>query len=48
MRRAMPYNSPRTLADNEVYALTAYECQDAAAGKMPNHDNFILPYPDRI
>jgi cytochrome c len=24
IRRAMPYNAPRSLADNEVYALTAY------------------------
>src|SRR5262249_55573389 len=24
IRRAMPYNAPRSLSDNEVYALTAY------------------------
>jgi S-disulfanyl-L-cysteine oxidoreductase SoxD len=62
IRRAMPYNAPRTLADNDVYALTAYilalnkligenDVMDAKTlpqVKMPNRDNFILPYPDRI
>src|SRR5215469_7803433 len=61
-RRAMPYNAPRSLTDNEVYALTAYilslnkligenDVMDAKTlpqVKMPNRDNFILPYPDRI
>ncbi len=61
-RRAMPYNAPRSLSDNEVYALTAYilsqnkligenDVMDAKTlpqVKMPNRDNFILPYPDRI
>ena len=61
-RRGMPYNAPRTLTDNEVYALTAYilslnkligenDVMDAKTlpqVKMPNRDNFILPYPDRI
>jgi cytochrome c len=61
-RRGMPYNAPRTLTDNEVYALTAYilslnkligenDVMDAKSlpqVKMPNRDNFILPYPDRI
>ena len=61
-RRAMPYNAPRTLTDNETYALTAYilslnkligenDVMDAKTlpqVKMPNRDNFILPYPDRI
>ncbi len=61
-RRAMPYNAPRTLTDNEVYAVTAYilslnkligenDVMDAKTlpqVKMPNRDNFILPYPDRI
>ena len=61
-RRGMPYNAPRSLTDNEVYALTAYilslnkligdnDVMDAKAlpqVKMPNRDNFILPYPDRI
>ena len=62
IRRAMPFNAPRTLGDNEVYALTAYvlslnkligenDVMDAKTlpqVKMPNRDNFILPYPDRI
>jgi cytochrome c len=62
IRRAMPYNAPRSLSDAEVYALTAYilalnkligdnDVMDAKTlpqVKMPNRDNFILPYPDRI
>jgi cytochrome c len=62
IRRAMPYNAPRSLTDNEVYALTAYilvlnklitenDVMDAKTlpqVKMPNRDNFVLPYPDRI
>ena len=62
IRRAMPYNAPRSLADAEVYALTAYilslnkligenDAMDAktlAQVKMPNRDNWIMPYPDRI
>jgi cytochrome c len=62
IRRAMPYYAPRSLKDDEVYALTAYilslnkliggdDTMDAKTlpqVKMPNRDNFILPYPDRI
>jgi S-disulfanyl-L-cysteine oxidoreductase SoxD len=62
IRRAMPYNQPRSLKDDEVYALTAYilslnkligenDVMDAKTlpqVKMPNRDNFIMPYPDRI
>ena len=62
VRRAMPYNMPRSLSDDEVYALTAYllalnkligdgDVMDAKAlpqVKMPNRDNFIMPYPDRL
>lgn len=62
IRRAMPATSPRTLKDDDVYALTAYilslnkiikedEVMDAKnlpVVKMPNRDNFILPYPERI
>ena len=58
----MPFNMPRSLPDDEVYALTAYilslnkligenDVMDAKTlpqVKMPNRDNFILPYPDRI
>jgi S-disulfanyl-L-cysteine oxidoreductase SoxD len=61
-RRAMPYNMPRSLTDDEVYALTAYilalnnfigqdDVMDANTlpkVKMPNRDNFIMPYPDRL
>jgi cytochrome c len=53
---------PRSLAADEVYALTAYilslnkligenDVMDAKTlpqVKMPNRDNFIMPYPDRI
>ena len=62
VRRSMPYNMPRSLPDDEVYALTAYilslnkligenDVMDAKTlpqVKMPNRDNFIIPYPDRI
>ena len=62
IRRAMPYNQPRSLTGDEVYALTAYilslnkligenDVMDAKTlpqVKMPNRDNFIPPYPDRI
>jgi cytochrome c len=61
-RRAMPYYMPRSLSDDEVYALTAYilaankligdnDVMDAKSlpqVKMPNRDNFIMPYPDRL
>jgi cytochrome c len=61
-RRGMPYNAPRSLTDDEVYATTAYilslnkligenDVMDAKTlpqVKMPNRDNFIMPYPDRI
>jgi S-disulfanyl-L-cysteine oxidoreductase SoxD len=62
VRRAMPYNMPRSLRDDEVYALTAYllalnkligegdvvDAKSLPQVKMPNRDNFIMPYPDRI
>jgi cytochrome c len=58
----MPYNAPRSLKDDEVYALTAYilslnkligendtiDAKTLPQVKMPNRDNFIMPYPDRI
>jgi cytochrome c len=61
-RRGMPYNAPRSLKDDEVYALTAYilalnkligpnDVMDANTlpkVKMPNRDNYIAPYPDRM
>jgi S-disulfanyl-L-cysteine oxidoreductase SoxD len=62
IRRGMPFQSPRSLTDDEVYALTAYilalnkligendviDAKTLPQVKMPNRDNFTLPYPDRI
>jgi len=62
IRRAMPWQQPRTLSDDEVYALTAYifaenkligasdvmSAKTLPQVKMPNRDNFILRFPDRI
>ena len=62
IRRAMPYNAPRSLKDDEVYALTAYLLSlNKVIGegevmnkdtlpkvKMPNRDNFIIRFPERI
>jgi S-disulfanyl-L-cysteine oxidoreductase SoxD len=62
IRRAMPYSQPRSLSDQEVYALTAYllaankligendEMNKTSLPKvqMPNRDNFIIRFPDRI
>ena len=62
IRRAMPYNAPRSLSDNEVYALTAYLLNlNKVIGpndtmnkdtlpkvKLPNADNFIIRFPERI
>jgi S-disulfanyl-L-cysteine oxidoreductase SoxD len=62
IRRAMPFNAPRSLSDDEVYALTAYilainkligeqdvmDAKTLPTVKMPNRDNFIIPYPDRM
>ena len=62
IKRSMPYQMPRTLTDNEVYALTAYilslnkiigdndvmNAETLPKVKMPNRDNFIIRYPDRI
>ena len=62
VRRAMPWTSPHTLTDDEVYALCAYlfaannlipedevmNAQTLPKVKMPNHDNFIIRFPDRI
>ena len=53
---------PRSLTDDEVYALTAYilaenkligandtmNAQTLPKVKMPNRDNFIIRFPDRI
>lgn len=62
IRRAMPFNQPRTLSGDDVYALTAYllainkiigdadvmNAQTLPQVKMPNRDNFIIRFPDRI
>src|SRR5262249_1587602 len=62
VRRAMPFQSPRSLSDDEVYAITAYilalnkligendviDAKTLPQVKMPNRDNFTMPYPDRI
>lgn len=62
IRRAMPWPSPRTLSDDEVYALSAYilagnklidkdavmDAKSLPQVKMPNRDNFIVKFPDRI
>jgi S-disulfanyl-L-cysteine oxidoreductase SoxD len=62
IRRAMPFNAPRSLSDDEVYALTAYilaenkligasdvmNAETLPNVKMPNRDNFIIRFPDRI
>lgn len=62
VRRAMPFNMPRTLTNDEVYAITAYllainkiigendvmNAETLPKVKMPNRDNFIIRFPDRI
>jgi S-disulfanyl-L-cysteine oxidoreductase SoxD len=62
IRRAMPFTQPRSLTDQEVYALVAYllaenkligegdEMNAATLPKvrMPNRDNFVVQFPDRI
>jgi hypothetical protein len=62
IRRAMPWPTPHTLSDDEVYALCAYlfaannlipqdqvmNAETLPKVKMPNHDNFIIRFPDRI
>jgi len=62
IRRAMPWPTPHTLSDDEVYALCAYlfaankligpdetmNAQSLPKVKMPNRDNFIIKFPDKI
>jgi cytochrome c len=62
IRRAMPWPTPRTLSDDEVYSLCAYllaankligendvmNADTLPKVKMPNKDNFIIKFPDRI
>ena len=61
-RRAMPWPSPRTLTNDQVYALAAYilalnkiigeedvmNAETLPKVKMPNRDNFIIKFPDRL
>ena len=61
-RRAMPFNQPRTLTADDIYATTAYllflnkiigendvmDAKTLLAVKMPNRDNFIIRFPDKI
>ena len=62
VRRAMPWNMPRTLTDQEVWDVVAYilagnkiideqavmDAKTLPQVKMPNRDNFIIRFPDRI
>jgi len=62
IRRAMPLNQPRSLTDQEVYALVAFllaenkligENDEINAStlprvRMPNRDNFVVQFPDRM
>jgi S-disulfanyl-L-cysteine oxidoreductase SoxD len=62
IRRAMPFTQPRSLTDDEVYALVAYILaenkligQDDEMNattlpkvRMPNRDNFVVQFPDRM
>jgi cytochrome c len=62
IRRAMPWPQPRSLSNEEVYALCAYilslnkligendtmDAQTLPKVKMPNRDNFIIKFPDKI
>jgi hypothetical protein len=43
-RRAMPWPQPKTLANDEVYALTAYILPKVA---MPNRNAFVSRYPEK-
>ena len=61
-RRAMPWQQPKSLTNDEVYAVTAYilslnkiigdndvmNAQTLPKVKMPNRDNFIIRFPERI
>ena len=58
----MPYSAPRSLTDQEVYALTAYiltlngligendtlTAETLPKVQMPNRDNFVIRFPERI
>jgi mono/diheme cytochrome c family protein len=62
IRRSMPYTQPRSLGDDEVYALVAYllagnkviggtdeiNATTLPQVRMPNRDNFVVQFPDRM
>jgi cytochrome c len=62
VRRAMPWVQPRSLTNDEVYAIVAYifaenkligandvmNAQTLPKVKMPNAENFIIRFPDRL
>lgn len=62
IRRAMPWQQPRSLTNDEVYALTAYifalnkligeddtmNAQTLYKVRMPNHDGFIVRFPEKM
>jgi hypothetical protein len=62
IRRAMPFTQPRSLTDQEVYALVAFilaenklisdndvmNAETLPKVRMPNRDNFVVQFPDRI
>jgi len=62
IRRAMPWPNPRTLSNDDVYALCAYifslnklsgendvmNAETLPKVKMPNRDNFIIKFPERL
>ncbi len=62
IRRAMPFTQPRSLKDDEVYALVAYilagnkligaedeiNATTLPKVRMPNRDNFVVQFPDRM
>ena len=62
IRRAMPFPAPRSLSNEQVYALVAFilaenkligENEEINATtlpkvRMPNRDNFVVRFPDRI
>jgi cytochrome c len=62
IRRAMPYQQPNSLGNDEVYALTAYilalnkligendviNAETLPKVPMPNRENFIVRFPERI
>jgi S-disulfanyl-L-cysteine oxidoreductase SoxD len=62
IRRSMPFTQPRSLTNEEVYALVAYvlagnkligaedeiNATTLPKVRMPNRDNFVPQYPDRM